>query len=228
MPGGESRDERLALNQALFRDVNARIQNLVLTFEDDSGVQSYACECADLGCSVRIDLTRGEYEALSAVYAAARSSFASVTRCGGSSRRSRIARLCRGAPVVASGAVRVEQVDFISIPTRDVRRAVAWYRDVLGLPESVVSEGEVETPNVTLSFWEPGREDLPFVPNTAGFAVRVADVAEARAELEAEGVEFIAETWDSGVCQFAACRDPDGNTVILHRRYAPRTAREQT
>jgi catechol 2,3-dioxygenase-like lactoylglutathione lyase family enzyme len=133
-----------------------------------------------------------------------------------------------GAPVVASGAVRVEQVDFISIPTRDVRRAVAWYRDVLGLPESVVSEGEVETPNVTLSFWEPGREDLPFVPNTAGFAVRVADVAEARAELEAEGVEFIAETWDSGVCQFAACRDPDGNTVILHRRYAPRTAREQT
>jgi hypothetical protein len=35
-------------------------------------------------------------------------------------------------------------------------------------------------------------------------------------------VEFVAETWDSGVCHFAACRDPDGNTLILHRRYAPR------
>ena len=81
-----------------------------------------------------------------------------------------------------------------------------------------MTEGELETPNVTLSFWEPEREDLPLVANEAGFAVRVADVAEARAELEAKGVEFIAETWDSGVCQFAAFRDPDGNTVVLHRR----------
>ena len=121
--------------------------------------------------------------------------------------------------------MRVEQVDFISIPTRNVGRAIAWYRDLLGLSESDVSEGELETPNVTLSFWEPEREDLPFVANTAGFAVRVADVAEARAELEAKGVEFIAATLDSGVCHFAACRDPDGNTVILHRRYAPRTPR---
>jgi catechol 2,3-dioxygenase-like lactoylglutathione lyase family enzyme len=123
--------------------------------------------------------------------------------------------------------VRVEQVDFIAIPTRDLSRAVAWYRDVLGLPESEVTEGELETPNVTLSFWEPEREDLPFVPNEAGFGVRVADVEEARAELEAKGVEFIAETWDSGVCHFAAFRDPEGNTVILHRRYAPRTPRKR-
>jgi len=118
-------------------------------------------------------------------------------------------------------------VDFIAIPTRDLSRAVAWYRDVLGLPESEVTEGELETPNVTLSFWEPEREDLPFVPNEAGFGVRVADVEEARAELEAKGVEFIAETWDSGVCHFAAFCDPEGNTVILHRRYAPRTRRER-
>ena len=123
--------------------------------------------------------------------------------------------------------MRVEHVDFIAIPTRDLSRAVAWYRDVLGLPESEVTEGELETPNVTLSFWEPEREDLPFVPNEAGFGVRVADVEEARAELEAKGVEFIAETWDSGVCHFAAFRDPEGNTVILHRRYAPRTPRER-
>jgi catechol 2,3-dioxygenase-like lactoylglutathione lyase family enzyme len=123
--------------------------------------------------------------------------------------------------------VRVEQVDFISIPTRDAARAMAWYRDILGLPESAVSPGELETPNVTLSFWEPGRDDLSFVANEAGFAVRVADVAEARSELEAKGVEFIAETWDSGVCHFAAFRDVDGNTVILHRRYAPRRPRPQ-
>ena len=73
---------------------------------------------------------------------------------------------------------------------------------------------------MTLSFWEPERDDLPFAPNQAGFAIRVSDVAAARVELEAKGVEFMAETWDSGVCHFAAFRDPDGNTIILHRRYA--------
>ena len=117
----------------------------------------------------------------------------------------------------------VEGVDFVSVPTRDIARAVAWYRDVLGLAESAVTPGEVETANVTLSFWEPERERLPFVANEAGVALRVPDVEAARAELEARGIEFLAETWDSGVCRFAAFRDPDGNVLILHRRYAPRT-----
>jgi catechol 2,3-dioxygenase-like lactoylglutathione lyase family enzyme len=102
---------------------------------------------------------------------------------------------------------------------------VAWYLDVLGLPESEVTDGELEAPNVTLSFWEPEREGLAFVANEAGLALRVPGVAAARAELEARGVEFVAETWDSGVCHFAAFRDPDGNVLILHRRYAPRTRR---
>jgi catechol 2,3-dioxygenase-like lactoylglutathione lyase family enzyme len=121
--------------------------------------------------------------------------------------------------------MQVELVDFISIPTRNRARAVAWYRDVLGLEESAYTEGEVEAANVTLSFWEPEREDHPFVANEAGVALRVPDVTAARAELEAKGVEFVAKTWDSGVCHFAAFRDPDGNVLILHRRYAPRKAR---
>jgi catechol 2,3-dioxygenase-like lactoylglutathione lyase family enzyme len=117
--------------------------------------------------------------------------------------------------------VEVERVDFVTIPTRDLGRAVAWYRDTLGLPVSATTEAELETGNVTLSFWEPEREGLPFVAIEAGIALRVADVGHARAELEAQGVEFIADTWDSGVCHFAAFRDPDGNVLILHRRYAP-------
>jgi len=119
----------------------------------------------------------------------------------------------------------VELVDFISVPTRDVSRAVAWYRDVLGLPESEFTEGEVEAPNVTFSFWEPEREGLSFAANQAGVALRVPEVAAARAELEARGVEFVADTWDSGVCHFAAFRDPDGNVLMLHRRYARRSRR---
>ncbi len=123
--------------------------------------------------------------------------------------------------------MRVEQVDFVSIPTRDVERAVAFYRDVLGLPESEYTGAEVEAPNVTLSFWNPEEEGIEFQPNTAGFALRVADVGEARRELEAKGVEFIGETYDSSVCLMGFLKDPDGNVVILHRRYAPRRRRGQ-
>jgi catechol 2,3-dioxygenase-like lactoylglutathione lyase family enzyme len=121
--------------------------------------------------------------------------------------------------------VRVEQVDFITIPTRDVERAVEFYRDVLGMPESTFNGGEVETPNVTLSFWNPEKEGIDFQPNVAGFAIRVADVAAAREELEAKGVEFLGETHDSSVCHMGFFKDSDGNTVILHNRYAPRVPR---
>ena len=118
----------------------------------------------------------------------------------------------------------VEQVDFVTIPTRDTGRAVAFYRDVLGLPQSEYTEGEVEAPNVTLSFWDPTKEGIEFKPNEAGFALRVADVEASRRELEANGVEM-GETFDSSVCHMGFFKDPDGNVVILHNRYAPRVPR---
>jgi catechol 2,3-dioxygenase-like lactoylglutathione lyase family enzyme len=61
---------------------------------------------------------------------------------------------------------------------------------------------------------------VPFAPNTAGLALRVPDVEQARERLAAAGVEFLGETVDTGVCHMAFFRDPDGNVLILHRRYA--------
>jgi catechol 2,3-dioxygenase-like lactoylglutathione lyase family enzyme len=121
--------------------------------------------------------------------------------------------------------MQVEQVDFVSIPTRDTARAIAFYRDVLGLPVSEYTYGEVEAPNVTLSFWEPEKDGFDFKPNEAGVGLRVPDVEAARSELEARGVEFLGDTYDSQVCHMGFFKDPDGNTVILHRRYAPRSPR---
>jgi predicted enzyme related to lactoylglutathione lyase len=121
--------------------------------------------------------------------------------------------------------VNVEQVDFITIPTRDVKQAVAFYRDVLGIPESEYQGAEVETPNVTLAFWNPEEQGIEFKPNDAGFGIRVADVEAAREEIEAKGAEFLGDTFDSGVCHMGFFKDPDGNVVILHRRYAPRAQR---
>jgi catechol 2,3-dioxygenase-like lactoylglutathione lyase family enzyme len=118
-------------------------------------------------------------------------------------------------------ALEIERVDFISVPTRDAARAVAFYRDVLGLPESEYADGEVEATNVTLSFWNPEEEGEPFQPSTAGIALRVPDVEAAFRQLETAGVDVIGIE-DTGVCHMGFCKDPDGNVLILHRRYAPR------
>jgi len=114
----------------------------------------------------------------------------------------------------------IEQVDFVTVPTRDPERARAFYHETLELPLDPNNEREVTAGQVTLAFWEPESDGIEFSANVGGIALRVPDVAAARAELEAKGVEF-ADTEDSGVCHMAFCTDPDGNTVILHRRYAP-------
>ena len=115
----------------------------------------------------------------------------------------------------------VERVDFVSVPTRNVARARQFYTDVLGLPASALNPDEFETPNLTLALWQPEAEGVPFSPNTAGIALRVPDVTAAAERLRAPGVEFLGETVDTGVCLMGFFHDPDGNVLILHRRYAP-------
>jgi catechol 2,3-dioxygenase-like lactoylglutathione lyase family enzyme len=115
----------------------------------------------------------------------------------------------------------VEQTDFVTVPTRDIERAVSWYRDVLGLAVSPYTPGEVETPNLTLSFWDPEADGEEFASNQAGIGLRVADVQAAVDEARAGGAEVIGIE-DTGVCHMGFVKDPDGNVIILHRRYAPR------
>jgi catechol 2,3-dioxygenase-like lactoylglutathione lyase family enzyme len=123
--------------------------------------------------------------------------------------------------------MQIETVDFVSVPTRDAARAVAWYRDVLELPESEFTAAEVETPNVTLSFWNPEEQGDTFTPNENGIALRVRNVHEAVEELRASGAEVIGIE-DSGVCHMGFVKDPDGNVLILHRRYAPKERRDES
>jgi catechol 2,3-dioxygenase-like lactoylglutathione lyase family enzyme len=122
--------------------------------------------------------------------------------------------------------MRVEQVDFVSVPTRDMERALTFYREVLGLPQSEYTEGEVEAANVTLSFWAPEADGEEFQANTAGIGLRVADVAAAVDEFRAAGGEVIGIE-DSGVCHMGFVKDLDGNVLILHRRYAPKVKRAE-
>ena len=125
------------------------------------------------------------------------------------------------APTIVSG------VDFVSLPTQDIERAVAFYGTTLGLPCSTYIRernfAEFETGTVTLNVHDTERIGIgEFQPNSNHLALHVDDVAAARGELEARGVTFSGDVFDTGVCHMAFFTDPDGNALMLHHRYAPR------
>jgi predicted enzyme related to lactoylglutathione lyase len=116
-------------------------------------------------------------------------------------------------------------VDFICVPTEDYERSAAFYGDVLGLRFGkrwgTMPAGEFETGSLTLALMQSDAFGATFAPHTHPIALHVDDVEAARAELEGKGVAFAADTMDSGVCHMAHFKDPDGNTLMLHNRYAP-------
>jgi catechol 2,3-dioxygenase-like lactoylglutathione lyase family enzyme len=119
----------------------------------------------------------------------------------------------------------VERVDYIRVPVKDIEEAKKFYGDVLGLQLSPNSPHEdwieYEVGNVTLAVMTPHTHEYEFTPLPPGtLALRVPDVAEAKSKLEAAGVQ-VNDMWDSGLCQGAGTRDPSGNPILLHHRYAP-------
>jgi catechol 2,3-dioxygenase-like lactoylglutathione lyase family enzyme len=115
----------------------------------------------------------------------------------------------------------VERVDFVSVLTQDIARAKEFYADVLGLELESEGENDMEfrLGQVTLDVFNPASIGQEFAPSPAGIAIRVPDVDAARAELESKGVAFDGETITTSVCKQAWFKDPDGNVLMLHRRF---------
>lgn len=126
-----------------------------------------------------------------------------------------------------STALGITGVDFATVFVTDYPAAVEFYGGTLGLEHSAdygkIPGGEFETGNLTLQVLDAAAIGREFEPSTHPIAFHVADVEAARGELEANGVSFLADTLDSGVCHMATFADPDGNVLILHHRYAPRS-----
>ncbi len=119
----------------------------------------------------------------------------------------------------------VERVDYVRIPVTDMEAASHFYGELLGLERSPNSPSddwvEYEVGNVTLAVMTPQTHDYEFAPlPPSTIALRVADVAAAKAKLEEAGLE-VGEMWDSGACNGAGVNDPAGNRILLHHRYAP-------
>jgi catechol 2,3-dioxygenase-like lactoylglutathione lyase family enzyme len=116
--------------------------------------------------------------------------------------------------------------DFLVMHTKDFDGAVDFYGNTLGLRQSArygkMPGAEFETGNLTIAVMESEAFGMEYRTTTNPLALRVDDVHAVRSELESRGVEFAPETIDSGVCHMAFFRDPDGNALMLHHRYAPR------
>jgi predicted enzyme related to lactoylglutathione lyase len=117
----------------------------------------------------------------------------------------------------------VERTDFVSVPVENMERAKRFYAETLGIPSPNLDAGfpEFETGNVSLYLVDPTAIGAEFKPHDSHIALRVRDVAEARAKLEAAGVAFEGGIRDTGVCHMAFFHDTEGNALMLHRRYAP-------
>ena len=115
-------------------------------------------------------------------------------------------------------------LDFVAIPSQDAERSRAFYIDTLGLRPDDTARFEFWIDETCFGIWEPDKLGGTFAPQkNAHLALGVADVAAARAELEAKGITFVGDTFDTGVCHMALFTDPDGNDLMLHSRYAPQT-----
>jgi catechol 2,3-dioxygenase-like lactoylglutathione lyase family enzyme len=119
----------------------------------------------------------------------------------------------------------VQRTDFVGVNVRDRASASEFYAGTLGLRRNPLSSEEwpeFETDNVGLVLSTPEQKGGGEYTPEYGIALRVADVQESMDRLRNAGVEFeFSDPYDSGVCHMAFFKDPDGNGLMLHRRYAP-------
>ena len=122
----------------------------------------------------------------------------------------------------------VTGTDFVTVPTQDFETSRKFYEETLGLPFGKrwgqMPGAEYETGNLTIAIMQMDAFGREFSVSSSAIALQVDDVEATRSELEGKGVEFQADTLDSGVCHMAFFADPDGNPLILHHRYAPKDA----
>ena len=122
------------------------------------------------------------------------------------------------APVATNTPFEYSQNMVISIGVSDLDRAIAWYKDALGL-ELVYKleqygwcEMSTATKHVTIGLGQ--NEDLKTGGATPTFGV--LDIDAARKYLESKDVRFDGDTYEiEGMVKLATFYDPDGNSFML-------------
>jgi predicted enzyme related to lactoylglutathione lyase len=112
----------------------------------------------------------------------------------------------------------IDRSDYMA---KDPARAIAFYRDVLGLElQSLApdeSGGEFELADgSTFGLWVGSDDVMPFQPSN-GVLFAVDDLEAAVSALEARGISVITRL-ETPVCFMALINDSEGNVVTLHKR----------
>jgi predicted enzyme related to lactoylglutathione lyase len=122
--------------------------------------------------------------------------------------------------------IRVKEIAFTGYPVTDIARARRFYEELIGLTPGVQFEHggrhwiEYEVGGATLAISNMSAEKWKPSPDGPSLALEVEDFDAALAALRAANVTFYLEPMDSGVCRLAVVADPDGNSLVVHRRNA--------
>jgi predicted enzyme related to lactoylglutathione lyase len=116
---------------------------------------------------------------------------------------------------------KVTGLDLSGYMVKDAPRAIAFYRDVLGLEPVMVYPdnrgAEYELPDgTTFGLWGGGGRVMPFQPSN-GILFAVDDLDEALAAVKERGIPVLMEN-ETAVCRMAMINDTEGNMVTFHQR----------
>ncbi len=113
----------------------------------------------------------------------------------------------------------IKDMAFVAYSVSDVPRAVAFYRDIIGLqPSEMASEHWVEFDVGPTTFGIGRGEGIGIKPGSQCSAVfEVDNLAEFRNKLKAQGVA-VTDIMEGPTCKSCFVTDPDGNRFALHHR----------
>ena len=116
--------------------------------------------------------------------------------------------------------MKIKGIGFVGVPVTDLKRARAFYEDVLGLKISDEMMGgkwiEYGVGDDTLAIANVGDAWTPSDQGT-GAALEVEDFDEAISRLKDRQVRFAAEPFETPCCHMAVIQDPDGNKLMIHK-----------
>lgn len=119
--------------------------------------------------------------------------------------------------------MQIQEIAFSCYPVKDIEKARAFYEGVLGLKATMDEKLDENTHWVEYDIG-PGTlaigmaQGMEPSPNGCSAALEVDDFDQAIAELKSAGVEFNFGPIETSVCHMAFVRDPDGNSIGIHKR----------
>jgi catechol 2,3-dioxygenase-like lactoylglutathione lyase family enzyme len=120
--------------------------------------------------------------------------------------------------------IKVNEAAFTAYPVTDKQKARDFYEGILNLklamntdfPEGFWIEYDLGASTLALSnFWKPSGQPGQTGPS---IAFEVDDYDQTVAALNEKGIPFVMDTLETPVCHLAVISDPDGNSIVIHKR----------